>query len=126
MIDEVTRLMDESGVPLASMDGTDSPEFRSASFSFNGVGEDMYESFVFKNEPTEFTFCKTARKPYDAVVCAVLILVKKWFNGDIEISSDGKWEEWQEGRDMFQRTFGVASMSVFTVKGENKFISAYV
>lgn len=94
--------------------------------------EDSHESFVIANEATEFTFCKTARKPYDAVVCAVLILAKAYFGKNIEISSDGDWAEWQEGKDLLvELVEDVKDEDITCVfsgddYSDNTFISAYV
>ena len=45
-------------------------------------------------DPTDkkyiFDFCKTARKPYDIVVCCLLIILKHRLGNMIEISSDGR------------------------------------
>lgn len=45
---------------------------------------------------TLFSFCKTARKPYDLMVTACLILYKYYFKQDVEIGSDGDEEDWRE------------------------------
>lgn len=42
-----------------------------------------------------FSFCKTARKPYDLMVQACLILFKYYFSV-VEISSDGDRDDWKE------------------------------
>jgi hypothetical protein len=42
-----------------------------------------------------FNFCKTARKPYDLMVQACLILYKYYFP-EVKISSDGDKEDWAE------------------------------
>lgn len=55
---------------------------------FNGVGDDAHETFVFSKK-SGFNFCKTQRKPYDAVVCACLLTAKNIFGSNINISSDG-------------------------------------
>ena len=44
---------------------------------------------------TVFGFCKTARKPYDLMVQAVLILYKHHFP-DVQVSSDGQVDDWDE------------------------------
>jgi hypothetical protein len=64
---------------------------------FNGIADNGHETFYFK--PTKFqspagygdrsfAFCKTARKPYDVVVCEVLLVLKR-FMPNLEVSSDG-------------------------------------
>ena len=49
------------------------------------------------DEKIQFGFCKTARKPYDVMVVACLILYKYYFRKDVEISSDGDLDDWQKG-----------------------------
>jgi hypothetical protein len=48
-----------------------------------------------KDEDTLFSFCKTARKPYDLMVQACLILYKHYFPY-VSICSDGDMDEWAE------------------------------
>lgn len=55
---------------------------------FNGVDDDAHETFVFSKK-SGFNFCKTQRKPYDAVVCACLLTAMDIFGSDISFSSDG-------------------------------------
>ena len=88
---------------------------------FNGIGKDGHETFLItkkkraKREYEEqeaydrqgaFEFCKTAHKPYDKYVVAVLCALynmagqKEWPLGDgkiMSISSDGNTEDWTEG-----------------------------
>ena len=79
---------------------------------FNGKGFDGHETFLFqrkeeirdyrKDEGAKraFVFCKTAQKPYDKYVVACLIIAKSIFGKDVNISSDGTLEEWQEGKKL--------------------------
>lgn len=54
----------------------------------NGIGNDGYETFLL--EPFNRGFCKTARKPYDIVVCEVLLVLKHHYGNNIfELDSDG-------------------------------------
>jgi len=87
---------------------------------FNGIGEDSHETFCITkkkqakmdHEPQEVydrqgasEFCKTAHKPYDKYVVAVLcalynMKVEEWPLGDgkiMDISSDGNTQDWTEG-----------------------------
>jgi len=75
--------------------------------SFNGPNELGHESFIFEKTLEEFNFCKTAGKPYDMAVVAVLIHAKKIFGDDITIKSDGNWDDWEGGRFLYETTFGV-------------------
>ena len=57
---------------------------------FNGKLADGHETFLLLlSEDENFAFCKTARKPYDAEVKAVLDLVEKHCPGWLRINSDG-------------------------------------
>jgi hypothetical protein len=112
----------------AGEEGTD-PEFSRTTVSFNGLEDDSHESFIIPQmfpkdgyRSTDeagrlFDFCKTARKPYDALVCAVLIAFKHHFGDTVVISSDGDWvpkeypiqtwtgKEWKE-TGMYEREDG--------------------
>lgn len=61
---------------------------------FNGKAEDGHETMVLEPEGSGFQFCKTARKPYDKAVVALLILANHHAPGVWEISSDGDGEDW--------------------------------
>lgn len=74
--------------------------------------ETLYIPRVFKpqewNKPEKglyFEFCKTARKPYDLVVVAVLIALKKHFP-TVKISSDGGSDDWKAGKEFCQSILG--------------------
>lgn len=112
----------QSGIRLANGNaeaGTD-PECTADYFSLNGVsdeyGDEGHETFYWENIPTQpdyrnksaeyFNFCKTAYKPYDAVVTAILIRAKVIYGSCVSVSSDGSWQEWQAGRNMYQIVFG--------------------
>jgi|SaaInlStandDraft_1057018.scaffolds.fasta_scaffold76554_1 hypothetical protein len=87
-------------------------------------GNPSHESFVLqrtaKNPPWRegntkvFTFCKTARKPYDKYVTALLIAAKDYWKESIQIGSDGFPEEWNEGLELYIN----ARESEFPVKEE--------
>jgi hypothetical protein len=75
---------------------------------FNGVGDDGHETFYLPrvNERPEwsserrgdvFRFTKTAYKPYDLVVTAILIAADAIAPGALAISSDGGPNDWQAG-----------------------------
>ena len=66
-----------------------------------------HETFVLERKPIQsswrkdedmvFNFCKTARKEYDGLVTATLLLAKHHLGDEIKISSDGDEQEWAEG-----------------------------
>ena len=97
-----------SGDPLAIDDQKGGPPVcGTKQIWFNGGGgHDLnHETFVMVPRPDNFAFCKTARKPYDLVVQAVL-LVAKHHKPDLYVSSDGDYDEWEEARKWAQKTLG--------------------
>jgi hypothetical protein len=67
---------------------------------FNGIGPDGHETFHLtrdfepcqwrKDDEDQFAFCKTARKPYNQVVTAVLSCVEHHLGDTFNVSSDGE------------------------------------
>lgn len=53
------------------------PVFNSKRIRFNGVGDNGHETFSLTFGDNERQFCKTAQKPYDELVVAILILAAK-------------------------------------------------
>ena len=108
----------KTGIKLGNWSGDNGtqPEFTEGEFSLNGIDDMSHESFTWKALPTQshwridepkiFDFCKTAYKPYDAVVTAILIRAKEIYGSCVSISSDGDWSEWKDGRDLYETVFG--------------------
>jgi hypothetical protein len=63
---------------------------------FNGIEEDGHETFILDRENL-FAFCKTAMKPYDKLVVAILHLAELIAPGSLNFSSDGDDEDLAEG-----------------------------
>jgi len=72
------------------------PYFGDNTIRFNGIGEEGgHETFLIEREGSGWDFCKTARKPYDVIVVAILAYahaVLGW-----EVSSDGSSADWRSG-----------------------------
>ncbi|MFA6234293.1 MAG: DUF2958 domain-containing protein [Bacteroidota bacterium] len=81
--------------------GTGNPGFTSQAIALNGddEGDLSHETFYLTKKQKEFSFCKTARKPYDAVVVSILAAAKNIAPDAIELSSDG-------GDSVFKRVYG--------------------
>lgn len=94
--------------PLTIHDGygTGQPEVNGRSLVFNGDdSNDMaHETFYINRNGRGFHFCKTARKPYDLIVCAVLLVLCEVAPAAFDMSSDGDMagEEWQPARDFLR------------------------
>ena len=71
----------------------------------NGKGDLGHESFTlrehfkqnFEGFGNGFSFCKTARKPYDTVIVACLAILKYRLGNAITVSSNGSPGDWVNG-----------------------------
>ena len=123
------------GITIRGGNGEGEPEYNEGYFSLNGnaeAGED-YETFMWEALPEQpewqrqhfsasgknpneiFDFCKTAHKPYDSVVTAILIRAKVIYGDCVEIRSDGNWSDWQAGRDLYEAVFGELAPNPFVM-----------
>jgi hypothetical protein len=104
IVEDVRKAIDilKKDIELANWDGTGDPNISSTDISFNGTSKDdqYHETFSFPlvyekyeheipKDGKYFEFCKTARKPYDLVVCVILLIIKRHLNRTIRVSSDG-------------------------------------
>jgi len=137
-------LAKQAGIGIRDGYGLDQPVFNEQFFSFNGDAEariengpdttiqDLsHETFfwscdveipdwqraVSDNDDTVFHFCKTAYKPYDEVVTAVLIRAKELYGDQLRVASDGSWSDWADGRKLYERAFGRKAECPFTSEG---------
>jgi hypothetical protein len=102
----------EAGIQLGNGLGFDAPNIEETLVAFNGVGEGGHETFGIRLGDEGFDFCKTAAKPYDAVVTASLIHAKKIFDDAIDIKSDGDWNDWDGGKILYETVFDIQPESV--------------
>lgn len=124
---EMGRAVEASAVPLADWNGEGRPQADSeggpGTVRFNGQGpEDDHETFSWPpdlgerqeylsgNQDEVFTFCKTARKPYDAVVVACLLRAKAIMGDAIRVHTDAGDEEEFAGQDVSEGWQGVNAM----------------
>lgn len=136
------RLFDaaiSSGIELSGWSGdpVTRPELSEGSIVFNGRQPDDYETFVLDVTPLvdpgpdapdyerfryernlsiggRWECCKTARRPYDAVVAAVLIRAAELLQEAITVTSDGNFDDpfdenystWARARSLYEAVFG--------------------
>ena len=77
---------------VANGDGRGVPDITDRHICFNGKGKDSYETFYFgafeKVEGLD-SFCKTNRNGYTMAVMIAILCIQKFFNRDLNYSSDG-------------------------------------
>ena len=61
-----------------------------------------HETFYFRLNNLKWRFCKTARKPYDSIVCLMLLSLTVHIPG-FEFSSDGTIDEWKPIIKIYRR-----------------------
>lgn len=88
---EAQEIFERSKVPLAGPEGTPGtkPIINNDEISFNGVGDDSYETASISKKLVPFQFCKTNERPYDPVVVEVFAMVKGIAPDAVELRSDG-------------------------------------
>ena len=97
---------DDWGIALSEdLDFNRIPVINDKEIRFNGYGEEGHETFIITREPTSFLFCKTARKPYDAVVVAILQACAVYCDA-FEWRSDGNREDHDEGVKLYNEATG--------------------
>lgn len=69
---------------------------------FNGLDENGHETFILIAND-RWSFCKTAMKPYDIAVVAILCLAEHYGGAGQSVSSDGDADDWAEGLALAQR-----------------------
>jgi hypothetical protein len=72
-----------------------------------------------KNTEPDADYCKTARKPYDLVVCGILIVLQHHAPGVWKISTNGTLEDWDPAREWVESILGYAGFDeVLHICGE--------
>jgi hypothetical protein len=97
-------LANKGNIVICGGDGEGEPEITKDVIWLNGdrKNENNYETFYFSPfEQTEFDFCKTAKKPYDLIVGAILLSLAHRLTG-FSFSSDGDFEKENEWKPIFK------------------------
>ncbi|SLM37795.1 hypothetical protein LPUS_07754 [Lasallia pustulata] len=100
-------IISHSGVPIGGPEPeTDGPcaplVSETEGIALNGDQGDCHEPFILEPYLCDRAFCKTARKAYDMVVTAILIRAKKHAGDAFRVSSDGSWDEWENGKEILE------------------------
>ena len=73
------------------------------------------EDFVMRehfSENADFEFCKTRQYPYDTVVTACLIILKHRLGPFIDVSSDGRRDDWNDGLILARKVLGLKRIDI--------------
>jgi len=108
IVDDCKKLLAVNNIPLCRYgDDDDKPILDNNTICFNGYGDDGHETFSLNREGSNgFQFCKTARKFYDTLVCACLLVYVHHSPDTIELGSDGNADEWADGESIVREVLG--------------------
>lgn len=107
---KIAEAVAQRGIVLANWNGNGTPTIDNGTISFNGDGATDNDYETFQLDPpgsgaSDFGGCKTARRPYDLAVTAVLVRVNMLVPS-FTISSDGGDEGFAEARELLAELFG--------------------
>lgn len=113
-IESIISHAEAEGISIAGPSGYGTPIVTQAEVALNGSEEleQDYESFIY-SPGGGWSFCKTARNPYDAVVGAILLrlLASGQLSG---FNSDGGFEDvvdWGDARALYYLAFNEQPVS---------------
>ncbi|PYI04727.1 hypothetical protein BO78DRAFT_431058 [Aspergillus sclerotiicarbonarius CBS 121057] len=108
LIHDAQRIIDNAYVPLTGPTDDDNEATppivdKKKGIYLNGVGEDAHEPLVIQGRKYgSFGLTNTARKPYDAVVCCILLRAFMSAPGQFTVRSDGDWDDWSLARMQYE------------------------
>ncbi|TSE15003.1 hypothetical protein B1A87_002795 [Arthrobacter sp. KBS0703] len=109
VIDDARKIIDNTSVTVCGPKGQGLPildETEGIRLNGSRAAGEAYETFHLRGTkephyPDMWTFCKTEQKPYDEVVTAILIAAAVRLDGPLR--SDGRWDNWAAGVELFER-----------------------
>jgi hypothetical protein len=111
IFDDVKKILhtaQEEGISLCwDLDEPDmEPEVTLQSVRFNGPDDEGHETFLLDMTEPNREFCKTARKPYDAAVGAVLLSLMEHAGNKVTVTSDGDEKDWEDVLNLYHAALG--------------------
>ncbi|KAF7193190.1 hypothetical protein HII31_05416 [Pseudocercospora fuligena] len=75
LVSDAKLIVKSCKIKLAGPDdeGEGHPQINETRTAFNGGNGNGHQPFILKSKATKFSCCKTAHKPYDLVVAAILL-----------------------------------------------------
>jgi hypothetical protein len=105
-VKDCKEILSELFIQLGDAEGNNNPVLTDDAIIFNGANS-RCDPFVFRRiqypkpgREKVFTYCKTEHLPYDLAVQCCLIVLKHHLDNAVQISSDGKDDDWKKARDL--------------------------
>lgn len=108
----ILQAAQDSGILLQrGYDDSRKPKVSLDVIQFNGFGDNGHEDFYLPRvmgPAHRFNFCKTARKPYDVAVAAIMLSMHHHAPGAWDLGSDGELNEreWIRAMDLYHGATG--------------------
>ncbi|MFV2091156.1 MAG: hypothetical protein ACC642_10885 [Pseudomonadales bacterium] len=103
----LTIAQENRGIALSEeYDINSIPVINDEEIRFNGYADEGHETFCLSREADEFTFCKTANKPYDQVVVAILQACAVYCSGFTWASDGDRRYDHAEGVKLYNNVTG--------------------
>jgi len=97
---------DDLGIALSEeYDVNRMPIVSEKEIRFNGYADEGHETFMITRDADDYSFCKTARKPYDVVVVAMLQLMGVYAAG-FDWRSEGNDDDLIDGLKLYNKATG--------------------
>lgn len=94
----VLFIRDQTTIVLSGGDHHPKPEISLEHIWINGSLDESYEDFILSPEDTGYNFCKTAQKPYDLAVSAILQAISMKLPDVFNFTSDGDSTDLASGK----------------------------
>ena len=94
-------------IAICGINGRGEPIFTETEICFNGsrIFKNDLEDFIFRTDGNFSGYCKTARNPYDLIVCCVLISIHIHMTG-VKFESDGSIDDFEEAIEFYDKHVG--------------------
>lgn len=117
LCDVCHKVIVQSGEAILNGWGEGSPTITTEMIALNGdasIGLDHETFSIARIGADKWAFCKTAHKPYDIVVTALLSYLAAYH--DFDVSSDGDHHAWEAGVDLANQATGLTIANPIFVK----------
>lgn len=102
----LTHAQDQLGIAISEeYDVNRIPVVNDTEIRFNGYADEGHETFYIGRDADDYSFCKTARKPYDTVVVAMLQLLGVYAPG-FDWRSEGDEADLADGLALYNAATG--------------------
>ena len=108
LVENIVKVSESKGIKIRGWDGLMNPTINETTININGCKELSHENFLLETDVSaefDWEFCKTARKPYDSTVLAILMAAKDFGYID-NYYSDGENNE-EFAKEIYKEAFNM-------------------